>query len=70
MDLFFYREPEEAKEKEEEELPVIAEYTDYTATSLGGGPDWSAANIPDSHWSGEAAPVPVVTSEWTGETGK
>nr|GMD35430.1 40S ribosomal protein SA-like [Ipomoea batatas] len=26
------------------------------------------ANIPDSHWSGDAAPVPVVTGEWTAET--
>ncbi|XP_019198757.1 PREDICTED: 40S ribosomal protein SA-like [Ipomoea nil] len=61
VDLFFYREPEEAKEKEEEEMPAIAEYTDYATTTLGT--EWSAANIPDSHWSGDAAPVPVVTGE-------
>ncbi|XP_031090807.1 40S ribosomal protein SA-like isoform X2 [Ipomoea triloba] len=66
VDLFFYREPEEAKEKEEE-LPAIADYTDYATTTLGGA-EWSAANIPDSHWSGDAAPVPVVTGEWTAET--
>jgi len=66
VDLFFYREPEEAKEQEEEDV-AVADYTDYAAGAIGMG-DWSA-QIPDGQWGGEAA-APIsgapVAGGWTG----
>jgi hypothetical protein len=64
VDLFFYRDPEEAKELEEEAM-VAPEYgvvTEYTA--LAGdtwGVEWGA---------GEASPAPAQTgTEWTAASG-
>ena len=58
VDLFFYREPEEAKEEEQEEAPAL-DYADYGAAAIGG--DWSTAQIPEAQWApdlaGAAAPV-------------
>lgn len=66
VDLFFYRDPEEAKEQEEEEAPV--------APDFGTVPDYGAM-VPNEQWTTEtwvpeaaAAPVavpPVPTVEWT-----
>lgn len=66
MDLFFYREPEEAKQLEEEEA-VAADHgiTDYNAAL--GGDQWTT-QIADGQWGAEAAvPPPVAAiqaSEW------
>nr|XP_009772295.1 PREDICTED: 40S ribosomal protein SA-like isoform X1 [Nicotiana sylvestris] len=66
VDLFFYREPEEAKEQQEEEAPAI-DYADYSAGAALGG-DWSSSQIPEAQWTGDAAPSgPVVASGWSGE---
>ncbi|KAG6422385.1 hypothetical protein SASPL_118955 [Salvia splendens] len=58
VDLFFYREPEEAKEEEQEDAPAL-DYADYGAAVSGG--DWSTAQIPEAQWApdlaGAAAPV-------------
>ncbi|KQK15576.1 40S ribosomal protein Sa-2 [Brachypodium distachyon] len=64
VDLFFYRDPEEAKELEEEEALVapdygaVAEYAAPTADTWGG------------EWPGAAAPPAAVVAEagadWTG----
>lgn len=68
VDLFFYREPEEAKEQQEEEAPAI-DYADYSAGAALGG-DWSSSQIPEAQWTGDAAPSgPVVASGWSGEGG-
>jgi small subunit ribosomal protein SAe len=57
VDLFFYREPEEAKEEEEEEaVAAPADFADY-----GGGDQWPA-QISDAPWT-EQAPIPVAAAE-------
>ncbi|XP_059304156.1 small ribosomal subunit protein uS2-like [Lycium ferocissimum] len=66
VDLFFYREPEEAKDPQEEETPAIADYAEYGAGALGG--DWTSSQIPDAQWSADAATsVPVATGGWSGD---
>ncbi|CAK9168269.1 unnamed protein product [Ilex paraguariensis] len=68
VDLFFYREPEESKEPQEEEVPVAQDYEYSTAaTALGGISDqWSNQN-PDVQWSTDvgAPSIPaVVDAGW------
>ncbi|KAG7037204.1 40S ribosomal protein SA [Cucurbita argyrosperma subsp. argyrosperma] len=77
VDLFFYREPEEAKEKEEEEAlpPPDFGIADYGAAPLVASDQWSA-QIPDAQWgaadvvvpAAAAAAIPPPSSvEWTSE---
>jgi len=60
VDLFFYREPEEAREQEEEGVLAVNEYAtagvvpDYTATAGLG----VVQAIPEAEWDGQG-PVPV-----------
>lgn len=61
VDLFFYREPEEAKEPEQEEAPAL-EYADYGSAPIGGG-DWTA-QIPEAQWAPDLAAAPVA-SGWS-----
>ncbi|XP_062215337.1 small ribosomal subunit protein uS2-like [Phragmites australis] len=77
VDLFFYRDPEEAKELEEEEAPVAPEYAavaDYGAptTDTWGNDQWGAAEVPPAavpaapvgtEWGG-TAPAPVAAEGW------
>ncbi|CAN1352880.1 40S ribosomal protein SA [Linum perenne] len=51
VDLFFYREPEEAKQQEEEEVGATAEY------ALPAG-DWNGP-IGDGQWTSDAAQPPI-----------
>lgn len=75
VDLFFYREPEEAKQQEEDEAPAAPEYaiTDFNATTIGGLPadgQWPAAI--DQPWT-EAVPPPIPAVpgvSWTPDAGK
>ncbi|KAL2896889.1 40S ribosomal protein Sa-2 [Bienertia sinuspersici] len=63
VDLFFYREPEEQKDPEEEEAVVVADYADYGGVALTGD-QWASAPLPE----GIAAPAliaPVADIEWT-----
>lgn len=74
VDLFFYREPEEAKEQQEDDGAIAADYTDYAAGALGMGDQWSS-QIPDAQWAGDMAtpPIsgaPVAAGGWTGADGK
>ncbi|XP_074296065.1 small ribosomal subunit protein uS2-like [Silene latifolia] len=60
VDLFFYREPEEAKEPEDEEVAQGADYgmPDYAAGALGAAPgDWGGAS--DANWADTHTPVPA-----------
>lgn len=69
VDLFFYREPEEAKEQEEEEATAAPDYADYGAAALAGAGDWGA-QITDAQWAGDAGPaaIPVVAATgWAGD---
>lgn len=67
VDLFFYREPEETKEQEEDELPVGDYAGDYTtAAPLGGADQWN--QIPDAQWGGDVVQpaIPAVPAgTWT-----
>ncbi|KAL6567834.1 hypothetical protein OROGR_001502 [Orobanche gracilis] len=69
VDLFFYREPEESKEQEEEEGPAaLTDYPEYPAAAAGG--DWSSSHIPDSQWTPDTTPaIPQGGSGWTGDSG-
>ncbi|EER99703.1 hypothetical protein BDA96_02G393300 [Sorghum bicolor] len=76
VDLFFYRDPEEAKEQEEEEALVAPDYgavAEYTAPGgeNWGGADWGTgeaaappAGIPAAGADWAAAPAPPVDGVW------
>ncbi|OVA01990.1 Ribosomal protein S2 [Macleaya cordata] len=67
VDLFFYREPEEAKDQEEDEAPAPDfGVPEYSAAALGGAGEWSA-QITDTQWATDAAPaIPAVPGvEWS-----
>lgn len=67
VDLFFYRDPEETKQEETEDVPALTDYADYTAAAGG---DWSSAQIPDSQWVPEiAGAIPPVAAGWTADAG-
>nr|O80377.1 RecName: Full=Small ribosomal subunit protein uS2; AltName: Full=40S ribosomal protein SA; AltName: Full=p40 [Daucus carota]BAA32821.1 P40-like protein [Daucus carota] len=66
VDLFFYREPEETKDQEEEDLPVGDYVADYAAAPIGGADQWNA--IPDAQWGGDVvqpANSAVPAGTWT-----
>lgn len=69
VDLFFYREPEEAKDQQEEEVPAIQDYPDYGAAAIGGG-EWTSSQIPDVQWTAEPVPAAPVAGGWAGEEGE
>ncbi|KAE9595873.1 hypothetical protein Lal_00031118 [Lupinus albus] len=59
VDLFFYREPEEAKQQEEDETPAL-DYSanpEYNAGSLAADGQWPTAI--DQSWT-DAAPQPIA----------
>ncbi|KAM5579636.1 40S ribosomal protein Sa-2 [Rosa sericea] len=68
VDLFFYREPEEAKQQEEEEAVQAPEYIEYSGGLVG---DQWPTQIADASWSADAAPaIPAVPAAgWTAEPG-
>ncbi|CAA7041189.1 unnamed protein product [Microthlaspi erraticum] len=57
VDLFFYREPEEAKQEEDEEAAPQIEYR------LVGGDQWTTAQISDAAWPGETL-VAAASDGW------
>ncbi|OWM79864.1 40S ribosomal protein SA-like isoform X2 [Punica granatum] len=64
VDLFFYREPEEAKQQEEEEAAVPA--VDYGVTDYNAE-QWTS-QITDAQWGGEVAAPPaaaIPAAGWT-----
>ncbi|KVH98670.1 40S ribosomal protein SA-like [Cynara cardunculus var. scolymus] len=65
VDLFFYREPEEAKNEEEDEVALVTDYPEY-----GTGDQWSA-QIPDAQWAPDMPPpiaaAPVAAPTWTAD---
>ncbi|XP_023768201.1 40S ribosomal protein SA [Lactuca sativa] len=74
VDLFFYREPEEAKEKEDDEVALTTDYPDYgggASGALGGFGDQWSAQIPDAQWAPDMPPpiaaAPVAGNGWTAD---
>ncbi|EXB88183.1 40S ribosomal protein SA [Morus notabilis] len=69
-DLFFYREPEEAKQQEEEEAAITADHgiTDFGAAGIGGlAADQWTSQIADAPWpAAEAIPAGGAVN-WGGE---
>ncbi|KAL9228489.1 hypothetical protein vseg_004066 [Gypsophila vaccaria] len=66
VDLFFYREPEEPKETEDEETTAVADYgmPDYAAGALGATPADNWGN--DGQWTSDVSvPVPAEGVEWS-----
>jgi len=55
VDLFFYREPEEAKEREEEEVAQA----EYVPTFTLGAEQWPT-EVADAQWESEAPAVPGI----------
>jgi hypothetical protein len=68
VDLFFYRDPEEAKQLEEEEALVapdygaVAEYTAPGADNWGG--EWGAGEA-----AAPAASIPAAGADWAAAPG-
>lgn len=64
VDLFFYREPEEAKEQEEEAILAAPEYNDYTAPPID---QWTAPGADSQFPAAMVASqvIPVGGVEWT-----
>ncbi|XLT74885.1 hypothetical protein HN873_031159, partial [Arachis hypogaea] len=67
VDLFFYREPEEAKQQEEEELPGAPEYAiqDFGAAGIAGFPaadgEWGAVTAEQS-WTEPVPQQPIAAA--------
>ncbi|QHO14677.1 hypothetical protein HN51_030221 [Arachis hypogaea] len=67
VDLFFYREPEEAKQQEEEELPAAPEYAiqDFGAAGIAGFPaadgEWGAVTAEQS-WTEPVPQQPIAAA--------
>ncbi|CAH9106430.1 unnamed protein product [Cuscuta europaea] len=57
VDLFFYREPEESKEQEEEEVAAIQDYPEYSNTAIGV--DWSSSQITEGQWNPDTVAAPA-----------
>ncbi|WCJ28466.1 40S ribosomal protein SA [Euphorbia peplus] len=68
VDLFFYREPEETKQPDEEDVSAPLEYgIEYNAPAES----WPAAAT-DAGWTSEVLPPPIAgapTGNWTAESG-
>ncbi|KAL6010531.1 hypothetical protein ACLOJK_000965 [Asimina triloba] len=72
VDLFFYREPEEAKEQEEEEVAAAPDFgvTEYSAAALGLPGDQWPSQISDAQWTADIAAPPAALAavpgvEWS-----
>ena len=73
MDLFFYREPEESKQIEDEEAAPQADFGLPAPEYGAAGGEWTTAQIPDASWTGDAqqpiSAAPAAAS-WNDDIGK
>jgi small subunit ribosomal protein SAe len=69
VDLFFYREPEEAKQQDEDETVAIPDYgLEYSAPPLGS--DWTVPGA-DAQWNPDVQPpISAVPAAWNPEPGR
>ncbi|KAI5602327.1 hypothetical protein POPTR_001G164000v4 [Populus trichocarpa] len=68
VDLFFYREPEEAKQQEEEETVPAADYALPPADYGISAGEWSST-IADSQWTADVAQQPIPAASFFPEQG-
>jgi len=66
VDLFFYREPEETKEKEEDEAGAL-DYPEYSG-AIGGISDQWSNQITDAQWNQEGVPAAIPAVPGVGWT--
>ncbi|KAJ6882713.1 40S ribosomal protein SA-like isoform X1 [Populus alba x Populus x berolinensis] len=60
VDLFFYREPEETKPQEEEDVVAPVDYALTGADYMGGATDGWSNPVADVGWTNEAIPIPAA----------
>ncbi|KAG6753356.1 hypothetical protein POTOM_043416 [Populus tomentosa] len=60
VDLFFYREPEETKPQEEEDVVAPVDYALTGADYMGGATDGWSNPVADGGWTNEAMPIPAA----------
>ncbi|KAI9384833.1 hypothetical protein POPTR_012G117600v4 [Populus trichocarpa] len=60
VDLFFYREPEETKPQEEEDVVAPVDYALTGADYMGGATDGWSNPVADGGWTNEAIPIPAA----------
>eukprot|EP01018_Ginkgo_biloba_P031416 Gb_10091 [translate_table: standard] len=60
VDLFFYREPEETKDREEDEVAAPEFNAAYTAPTFALASEQWGAEVADAHWEPDVAVVPPV----------
>ncbi|KAI4331328.1 hypothetical protein MLD38_029521 [Melastoma candidum] len=65
VDLFFYREPEEAKQQEEDEVVPAADYGLPDFAGAGGADQWTS-QIPDAQWAADAVAPPMAAIQSAG----
>ncbi|XP_025644781.1 small ribosomal subunit protein uS2 isoform X1 [Arachis hypogaea] len=74
VDLFFYREPEEAKQQEEEEAPAAPEYAiqDFGAAGIAGFPtadgEWTAVTVQPWPEAVPQQPIAAAPADWAPDT--
>ncbi|KAJ6308668.1 hypothetical protein OIU76_018282 [Salix suchowensis] len=68
VDLFFYREPEEAKQQEEDETVPAADYSLPPADYGISAGEWSST-IADSQWTADVAQQPIPAANFFPEQG-
>jgi small subunit ribosomal protein SAe len=69
VDLFFYREPEEAKQQDEEEAVALPDYgVEYSAAPLVSD-QWPLQGS-DPQWTDLQAPISAVPATWSQEPGR
>lgn len=66
VDLFFYREPEEAKPQDEEETGAAADYghADFSSAPALTSDQWPVQGVSDAQWNADA-PSPISAIPWS-----
>lgn len=67
VDLFFYREPEDDQKNEETQAIADVPERSYDATAPEGA-EWNQQGAQGADWGDSAAPAPVATGDWPGNT--
>ena len=69
VDLFFYRDPEEAKEQEEEEALVAPDYGAVAEYTAPVGENWGGADWGTGEAAAPPAGIPAAGADWASAPG-